>query len=63
MQKAAGKIHSDFEEGFIRAEVMKIADLEEHGSEHALREHGLIAVHGRDYLVEDGDVVFYKVRG
>ena len=63
VQKAAGKIHSDFEEGFIRAEVMKIADLEEHGSEHELREHGLIAVHGRDYIVEDGDLVFYKVRG
>ena len=63
VQQAAGKIHSDFEEGFIRAEVMKIADLEEQGSEHALRELGLIAVHGRYYLVEDGDVVFYKVRG
>lgn len=61
VQKAADKVHSDFEEKFIRAEVMKISDLQEHGSEHALREHGLIAVHGRDYVVEDGDVVFYKV--
>lgn len=62
VQKAAGKIHSDFERGFIRAEVMKFADLDRYGSEHALRERGLVAVHGRDYIVQDGDVVLYKFK-
>lgn len=62
VQKAAGKIHSDFEEGFIRAEVMKYADLENYGSEHNLREHGLALVHGRDYVVADGDIVFYRFK-
>jgi len=62
VQKAAGKIHSDFEEGFIKAEVMKYSDLEKYNSEHDLREHGLMAVHGRDYIVEDGDVIFYRFK-
>ncbi len=62
VQKAAGKIHSDFKEGFIRAEVMKFADLEKYGSEHELRERGLFTTHGRDYLVEDGDIIFYRFR-
>jgi ribosome-binding ATPase len=62
VQKAAGKIHSDFEEGFIKAEVMKYSDLEKHGSEQALRENGLMLVHGRDYTVEDGDIVFYRFK-
>ncbi|HHM23726.1 MAG TPA: redox-regulated ATPase YchF [Bacteroidetes bacterium] len=60
--KAAGKIHSDFERGFIRAEVMKFTDLDRLGSEHALREQGLVAVHGRDYIVEDGDVILYRFK-
>ncbi|MGA2625249.1 MAG: redox-regulated ATPase YchF [Bacteroidota bacterium] len=58
--QAAGKIHSDFERGFIRAEVMKYSHLEQLGSEHALREKGLLAVHGHDYVVEDGDVMFFR---
>ncbi len=62
VQKAAGKIHSDFEEGFIRAEVMKYKDLVEYGSEHALRERGLVAIHGRDYIVEDGDIILYRFK-
>jgi GTP-binding protein YchF len=62
VQKAAGRIHSDFEEGFIRAEVIKISELEQYASEHTLREHGLIAVHGRDYIVEDGDLIYYRFR-
>ncbi len=60
VQQAAGKIHSDFAAGFIRAEVIKYKDLATLGSETALRSQGLVAVHGRDYLVQDGDIVFYR---
>jgi GTP-binding protein YchF len=58
--RAAGEIHSDMERGFIRAEVMKYADLAALGSEHALRERGLLHIEGRDYTIRDGDVVFFR---
>lgn len=58
--QAAGKIHSDFERGFIRAEVMRYADLASLGSELAVKEKGLLAVHGHDYVVQDGDVIFFR---
>jgi ribosome-binding ATPase YchF (GTP1/OBG family) len=58
--QAAGKVHSDFERGFIRAEVMKYSDLIQTGSEHALREKGLLALHGHDYVVGDGDVIYFR---
>jgi GTP-binding protein YchF len=54
---AAGKIHGDMERGFIRAEVMAVADLLRHGSRHALHEHGMIRVVGRDHVVEDRDIL------
>lgn len=57
---AAGVIHTDFEKGFIRAEIMKYTDLNRLGSEHALREAGLLHIQGRDYLIEDGDVMFVR---
>ncbi len=57
--KAAGKIHTDFEKGFIRAEVFSSADLLSHGSEHALRDKGLIKTEGKEYVIHDGDVVRY----
>jgi len=57
---AAGTIHTDFEKGFIRAEIMKYTDLDRLGSEHSLKETGLLHVHGRDYVVEDGDVMFVR---
>ena len=57
---AAGAVHTDFEKGFIRAEIMKYADLDRLGSETALREHGLLHIHGKDYLLEDGDVMFVR---
>jgi GTP-binding protein YchF len=57
---AAGLVHTDFEKGFIRAEVMKFADLDRLGAEAALKEHGLLHIHGKDYLVEDGDVMFVR---
>jgi len=60
VQKAAGKIHTDFEKGFIKAEVIKLDDLKKHGSEAKLKELGLIAVHGRDYIVRDGDLIFFR---
>ncbi len=56
-QKAAGKIHTDFERGFIRAEVFGYDDLIREGSEHHVREKGLLRVEGRDYVVCDGDIV------
>ncbi len=55
--QAAGKIHSDMELGFIRAEVMPLGDLLRIGSRHALQERGLIKIVGRDYLVQDKDVL------
>jgi ribosome-binding ATPase len=53
-------IHTDFEKGFIRAEVYRIPDLIEHGSEAALRAAGRIRVEGKDYVVQDGDVMHYR---
>jgi GTP-binding protein YchF len=50
---AAGKVHSDMEKGFIKAEVIKFEDLDKYGSEHAAREHGHWAVEGKDYVVQD----------
>jgi len=58
--RAAGKIHSDFERGFIRAEVIKYTDLIKYGSEHSAREKGCLAVHGHDYVVQDGDVILFR---
>jgi len=58
--QAAGKIHTDFEKGFIKAEIMKYEDLVELRSEHALREKGLISVEGKDYVIKDGEIVFYR---
>jgi hypothetical protein len=58
--QAAGQIHSDFEKGFIRAEVMRFADLDRLGSELAVKEQGLLAVEGREYVIQDGDVVFFR---
>ena len=61
--QAAGKIHSDMERGFIRAEVMALDDLFKWKSRQALHDHGLIHVHGRDYEVQDRDIlhIHFKV--
>lgn len=58
--QAAGKIHSDFERGFIRAEVIHYDALMEAGSFAAAREKGLVRSEGRDYIVEDGDVILFR---
>ena len=54
---AAGKIHSDLERGFIRAEVMAYEDFIAHGSEHAVKEAGKFKLEGKDYIVADGDIM------
>ncbi|HLB00388.1 MAG TPA: redox-regulated ATPase YchF [Bacteroidota bacterium] len=58
--RAAGKIHSDMERGFIRAEVMKYEDLVKYGSEQSLKEKGLLSIEGREYRLRDGDIVFFR---
>ncbi|CUS98765.1 redox-regulated ATPase YchF [Candidatus Kryptobacter tengchongensis] len=58
--EAAGKIHSDFQKGFIKAEIMRWDELVKYGSEHALREHGLIKFEGREYVIQDGDVILFR---
>jgi len=57
---AAGTIHSDFEKGFIKAETVSYADLLACGSMAATRESGLVRQEGRDYVVQDGDVILFK---
>jgi hypothetical protein len=59
--KAAGKIHSAFEQGFIRAEVCAFSDLTASGSWQAAHDKGLVRVRGKDYLVQDGDVIHFRV--
>ncbi len=57
--QAAGVIHTDFERGFIRAEVHSVDDLAEHGSEQAIRAAGKLRVEGKDYVMRDGDVCHF----
>ena len=58
--QAAGKIHSDFEKGFIRADIVKYDDLIELGSYTIAKEKGKVASVGKDYVMQDGDVVLFK---
>lgn len=58
--KAAGIIHTDFEKGFIRAEVIKYADYVTLGSENAVREAGKLGVEGKEYVVQDGDIMHFR---
>ncbi len=58
--QAAGKIHTDFERGFIRAEIVPFASLQELGSMNACREKGLIRSEGKDYVMQDGDVTLFR---
>ena len=57
---AAGKIHSDFERGFIRAEIVSFADLERLGSMNAVKEAGLYRSEGKEYVMQDGDIVLFR---
>ena len=58
--QAAGKIHSDFERGFIKAEVVNYRDLLDCGSTAAAREKGLVRMEGKEYVIQDGDVVVFR---
>lgn len=58
--QAAGIIHSDFEKGFIRAEVIKYEDYISYGSEAAVRDAGKLAVEGKEYVVQDGDIMHFR---
>jgi GTP-binding protein YchF len=58
--QAAGVIHTDFEKGFIRAEVIKIPDYQKYKTEAGCREAGKLAVEGKEYVVEDGDVMHFR---
>ena len=59
--QAAGRIHGDFEKGFVVAEVMKYDDLKKHGSEEKVKKAGRLMQLGRNYAVEDGDIVHFKI--
>ena len=58
--QAAGKIHTDFERGFIRAEVVAFDDLMSCGSMAAAKEKGLVRSEGKDYVMNDGDIVLFR---
>ena len=58
--KAAGKIHSDIERGFIRAEVIAYEDMMNCGSVTAAKEKGLLRSEGKEYIVQDGDMVYFR---
>ena len=58
-QEAAGKIHSDIQKGFIRAEVVSYDDMIEYGSRSAVKEAGKARSEGKEYIVEDGDIILF----
>ena len=57
--EAAGVIHTDFEKGFIRAQVYSLADLEAHGSEAGIKAAGKLRMEGKEYVVADGDIMHF----
>jgi ribosome-binding ATPase YchF (GTP1/OBG family) len=58
--QAAGKIHSDIERGFIRAEVVGFDNLKEIGSMQAIKEKGMLRLEGKEYIIIDGDVILFR---
>ena len=58
--QCAGVIHTDFEKGFIRAEVIKYDDYIKYGSEAAVREAGKLGIEGKEYIVQDGDIMHFR---
>lgn len=58
--QAAGVIHTDFEKGFIKAEVIKLADYQQYRTEHACKEAGKLAIEGKEYVVKDGDIMHFR---
>ena len=61
--QCAGVIHTDFEKGFIRAEVIKYDDYIKYGSETAVREAGKLGIEGKEYVVQDGDIMHFRFNG
>ena len=59
-QKAAGVIHTDFEKGFIKAEVIKLSDLNNYGTVTACKEAGRVSIEGKEYVIKDGDIVYFR---
>jgi GTP-binding protein YchF len=59
--QAAGVIHTDFEKGFIKAEVVKLSDYQQFKTEQACKEAGKIAIEGKDYVVHDGDIMHFRI--
>jgi ribosome-binding ATPase YchF (GTP1/OBG family) len=59
--QAAAVIHTDFEKNFIRAEAVSCADFIKYGSSEKCRENGKLRIEGKDYIVKDGDVLFFRV--
>jgi ribosome-binding ATPase YchF (GTP1/OBG family) len=57
--QAAGVIHTDFERGFIRAEIFSLADLEQFGNEKSIREAGKLRAEGKSYVMHDGDITHF----
>ena len=60
--ESAGKIHSDIQSGFIKADIIKYEDLIDFQSESAVREKGLVMTVGKEHLIEDGDIIHFKFR-
>ena len=58
--ECAGIIHTDFQRGFIKAEVISFEDLEKHGTEKLVKEAGRLRLEGKDYIMQDGDIVLFK---
>ena len=58
--ECAGIIHSDFQRGFIKAEVYRFEDIDHYESEVAIKEAGKLRIEGKDYLVQDGDVMHFR---
>jgi hypothetical protein len=59
--EAAGVIHSDFEKSYIRAEVMKYEDIDKYGTPAKVKEEGKLRIEGKDYIVSDGDVIYFRI--
>jgi ribosome-binding ATPase len=58
--QAAGVIHTDFERGFIKAEVIKLEEYQKYKTEGACREAGKVAIEGKEYVVKDGDIMHFR---
>ena len=58
--ECAGIIHTDFQKGFIKAEIMSFADLKKYGSEKEVKDAGKMRLEGKDYIMQDGDICYFR---